>query len=169
MHIWSTHIWSMHRRPPAGNLYPPPFDQDGQHPGTVDYSVWLTGVDSSRSIHFWIEIQPPKHLHAQATHTQHKKPTQALHNTQAAPHPTPAPCTSHTPNTTTSTPNMRGVHDAHQPHGTPPRVTGVYGGVLEVSLSTLSVASAELSSITARMPDWTSVVQYETFQTVLPL
>lgn len=42
-------------------------------------------------------------------------------------------------------------------------------GVLEVSLSTLSMPSTELHSISARMPDWTSVVQYETFQTVMPL
>ena len=42
-------------------------------------------------------------------------------------------------------------------------------GEVEVSLSTLSMPSTELHAISARMPDWTSVVQYETFQTVVPL
>lgn len=47
--------------------------------------------------------------------------------------------------------------------------SGNIEGALEVSLSTLSTPSTELHSISARMPDWTSVVQYETFQTVVPL
>lgn len=46
---------------------------------------------------------------------------------------------------------------------------GEIEGELEVSISTLSMPSTELHSISQRMPDWTSVVQYETFQTVVPL
>ncbi len=146
----------------------PPTHQDGQHPGTVDYSIWLTGADSPRSVDFWVDIEHPPGT--PSTTTQQGKHMQGKHM-QGKHMQSNSKGSGGESNGMHSVGNITPSNNATPtpPHHHHPRVTGVHGGVLEVSISTLTVASTELTSITARMPDWASVVQYETFLTVLPL